>query len=55
VLSGIVPWERIIVNPPDSLVDNQLVRFASAKQQSVEPQVPRPRRYILQTLLYFGM
>jgi RND family efflux transporter MFP subunit len=43
VLSGIVPGERIIVNPPDSLVDNQLVRVASAKQQSAEPQAPHPR------------
>jgi RND family efflux transporter MFP subunit len=28
VLSGISPGEQIIVNPPDSLVDNQLVRVA---------------------------
>jgi RND family efflux transporter MFP subunit len=43
VLSGIVPAERIIVNPPDSLVDSQLVRVASAKRQSAEPQEPHPR------------
>jgi RND family efflux transporter MFP subunit len=43
VLSGVNPGERIIVNPPDSLVDNQLVRVASAKQQSAEPQAPHPR------------
>jgi RND family efflux transporter MFP subunit len=37
VLSGIVPGERIIVNPPDSLVDNQLVRIAGARQASGAP------------------
>jgi RND family efflux transporter MFP subunit len=37
VLSGIVPGERIIVNPPDSLVDNQLVRVAGARQASGAP------------------
>jgi RND family efflux transporter MFP subunit len=43
VLSGIVPGERIILNPPDSLVDNQLVRVASARQQGAGSQAPPPR------------
>lgn len=43
VLGGVNPGERIIVNPPDSLVDNQLVRIASAKQQRAEAQAPHPR------------
>jgi hypothetical protein len=37
VLSGIVPGERVIINPPDSLVDNQLVRVAGARQASGAP------------------
>jgi RND family efflux transporter MFP subunit len=43
VLSGIAPGERIIVNPPDSLVDNQLVRVARAPQQGGQAQAPQPR------------
>jgi RND family efflux transporter MFP subunit len=44
VLSGVNPGERIIANPPDSLVDNQLVRVASATQQSAGSQAPHPPR-----------
>jgi RND family efflux transporter MFP subunit len=43
VLGGVNPGERIIVNPPDSLVDNQLVRIASAKQQGAGAQAPHPQ------------
>jgi RND family efflux transporter MFP subunit len=43
VLSGVNPGERIIVNPPDSLVDHQPVRVASARRLGTAPQAPRPQ------------
>jgi RND family efflux transporter MFP subunit len=44
VLNGIRPGERVIVNPPDSLVDNQLVRVASPGPQGAAPRAAQPRR-----------